>query len=95
VSSGLPELRASDAERDRAIVQLREAAAEGRLTLEEFTQRMSLAVEARTHGELDELMHDLPAVSAPAPPAARTRLRSAFATSEARRCRSPPCAAGR
>ena len=75
MSSGLPELRASDAERDRAIVQLREAAAEGRLTLEEFTQRMSLAVEARTHGELDELMHDLPAASAPVPSAAHTRLR--------------------
>jgi hypothetical protein len=75
MSDGLPELRASDAERDRAIVRLREAAAEGRLTLEEFTQRMSHAVEARTHGELGELTRDLPAEALPATPPARPRLR--------------------
>jgi len=61
VSGDLPALRASDAERDRAVVRLREGAAEGRLTLEEFTARMSRAYEARTHAELDELTLDLPA----------------------------------
>ena len=54
------ELRASDADRERAVVALREHAAAGRLTLEEFTQRMSAAYEARTTQELDELARDLP-----------------------------------
>jgi len=61
VSGELPALRASDAERDQAVARLREGAAEGRLTLEEFTARMSRAYEARTHAELDELVRDLPA----------------------------------
>jgi len=75
VSGELPELRASDAERDQAVARLREGAAEGRLTLEEFTQRMSRAFEARTHGELDVLTRDLPAEPAQVSPPARSRLR--------------------
>ena len=61
MSGELPALRASDADRDQAVARLREGAAEGRLTLEEFTERMTSAFEARTHGELDELTRDLPA----------------------------------
>jgi hypothetical protein len=57
-----PALRASDADRDRMVALLREHAAEGRLTLEEFTERMSAAYLARTDGELAELARDLPAV---------------------------------
>jgi hypothetical protein len=53
-------VRASDAERDQAVTRLREAAAEGRLTLEEFTQRMQDAFDARTLTELQTLVHDLP-----------------------------------
>ena len=77
MSRELPELRASDAERDQVVVRLREGAAEGRLTLEEFTHRMARAFEARTHGELDELVRDLPAETTPATPTppARSRLR--------------------
>jgi len=55
-----PALRASDAEREHTVERLREGAAEGRLTLEEFTERMSRAYEARTHDELAELEKDLP-----------------------------------
>jgi hypothetical protein len=72
--SELPEIRASDAERDAAVVRLREAAAHGRLTLEEFTERMHTAYDARTRTQLDELVQDLPA-EAPATmpePARRT-----------------------
>jgi len=61
----LPALRASDADRERVIVLLREHAAAGRLTLEEFTDRMSAAYLARTNTELEELARDLPAESAP------------------------------
>jgi hypothetical protein len=71
VSSDLPALRASDAERDQAVALLREGAAEGRLTLEEFTERMTRAYDARTHGQLDELTRDLPALTTPAAPAVR------------------------
>jgi hypothetical protein len=56
-----PALRISDADRERAVVQLREHAAAGRLTLEEFTDRMSAAYLARTNIELEELARDLPA----------------------------------
>ena len=59
-----PALRASDADRERTIAALRDHAAEGRLTLEEFTDRMSAAHLARTSGELEELVRDLPAVAA-------------------------------
>ena len=41
--SDLPALRASDADRERPIALLREHTADGRLTLEEFTDRMSAA----------------------------------------------------
>jgi hypothetical protein len=65
MSEHLPVVRASDAERDQAVTRLRDASVEGRLTLEEFTDRMAAAYEARTHGELDELVRDLPAPAAP------------------------------
>jgi hypothetical protein len=61
-----PALRASDAERDRTVELLRSGTVDGRLTLEEFAQRMGSAYEARTREELDELTRDLPAETAPA-----------------------------
>lgn len=55
-----PELRASDADRDRAIADLREHTAAGRLTLEEFSERVDRAVAARTVAELEDVGRDLP-----------------------------------
>ncbi|WP_329305108.1 DUF1707 domain-containing protein [Streptomyces anulatus] len=66
-------MRASDAERERIAELLREAVAEGRLDMDEFDQRLETAYKARTHGELEPLVQDLPAPgsvvgsSAPAP----------------------------
>jgi Domain of unknown function (DUF1707)/Cell wall-active antibiotics response 4TMS YvqF len=60
----LPALRASDLDRERTVAQLREHAAEGRLTLEEFTERMSAAYLARTNDDLEGLARDLPTVTA-------------------------------
>jgi hypothetical protein len=57
---GPPAIRASDAERDHAAGLLREAAAEGRLTLEEFSDRISKALAARTRDELTAVTSDLP-----------------------------------
>jgi hypothetical protein len=69
-----PALLASDADRDRTIMVLREHTAVGRLTLEEFIDRMSTASLARTQADLEELTRDLPAVQAPiASRRARTR----------------------
>ncbi|MEU1813632.1 DUF1707 domain-containing protein [Streptomyces roseifaciens] len=54
-------MRASDAERERVAEALREAVAEGRLTMEEFEERLEAAYTARTHGDLEPLVRDLPA----------------------------------
>jgi hypothetical protein len=58
--SETPALRASDADRERTVELLREHAVAGRLTLEEFTDRMSAAYLARTNDELEQLARDLP-----------------------------------
>ena len=59
---GDPRIRASDADRDRVAALLREHHAAGRLTAEEFGERMERALDAKTLGELDELLTDLPAI---------------------------------
>jgi hypothetical protein len=59
-NNGDSRVRASDADRERIVEKLRQGAAEGRLTMEEFEQRMSAAYAARTYGELAELTADLP-----------------------------------
>jgi Domain of unknown function (DUF1707) len=53
-------IRASDADRDRIAAALGDHHAAGRLTLEEFQERLDLAYAAKTLGELDDLMADLP-----------------------------------
>lgn len=60
-------LRASDADRDRLAALLRDHYSEGRLTFEEFQERLEAAYAARTFGQLDELTRDLPAPAAPKP----------------------------
>ena len=56
-----PALLASDSERDAAAERLRRAAGEGRLAPEELEQRLGVALGARTRGELDGVVADLPA----------------------------------
>jgi hypothetical protein len=65
------ELRASDSEREIAVVRLRDAAAAGRLTLDELATRTETAYTAQTHGDLVAVTSDLPALTAP--PARRRR----------------------
>ncbi|NLU72978.1 DUF1707 domain-containing protein [Streptomyces sp. HNM0575] len=60
MSDELPEMRASDAERERVAEVLREALAEGRLGMEEFQERLDDTYRARTRGELVPLVRDLP-----------------------------------
>jgi DUF1707 SHOCT-like domain len=59
---GDPRLRASDADRERTAQLLREHHAVGRLTAEEFDERLNKVFVAKTLGELDELLADLPAI---------------------------------
>ncbi|MEV6110437.1 DUF1707 domain-containing protein [Streptomyces sp. NPDC051940] len=64
----VPDLRASDADRDRVANILREALAEGRLSMDEFEERLESAYQAKTYGELEPLTGDLPVpAAAPAP----------------------------
>jgi hypothetical protein len=55
--------RASDADRERAAAALGEHYAAGRLTLEEFRERLDQVYAAKTLGQLDELMADLPGIN--------------------------------
>jgi hypothetical protein len=54
-------LRASDADRDAVAERLRQAAVEGRLDPDELEQRLHSALRAKTYGDLDRLLRDLPA----------------------------------
>lgn len=72
-----PAPRASDRDREDVVERLREAAADGRLEMAEFHERMTLAYAARTKPELAPLLADLQETSGayaaplPAPPADR------------------------
>jgi hypothetical protein len=59
----VPAIRASDAERERTMARLRDAAAEGRLTFEELADRVEAAGRAVTRQELERLTEDLPDAS--------------------------------
>jgi len=67
-----PQVRASDAERERTATLLRDHAAAGRLTPEELDERLDAAYAARTVGQLEALADDLPDT----PPATRGRSRA-------------------
>ncbi|WP_306317828.1 MULTISPECIES: DUF1707 domain-containing protein [unclassified Streptomyces] len=63
------DLRASDADRDRIADILREALAEGRLDTEEHAERVDGVYRAKTVGELEPLVRDLPGAHARRGPA--------------------------
>lgn len=52
--------RISDADRERAVQRLNEAVGEGRLDLEEFQERVDAVLRARTFGEVEPHLADLP-----------------------------------
>jgi len=64
--SGNPSYRLSTAERDRAVTELRQHVAEGRLSEAEFAERSKAARNAVTRGDLAPLFDDLPATTFPA-----------------------------
>jgi Flp pilus assembly protein TadB len=58
--AGRATLRASDADRERIAERLRKAAVEGRLLTHELEQRLEATFSARTYGELNAIVRDLP-----------------------------------
>jgi Domain of unknown function (DUF1707) len=74
-----PSLRIGDRERDAVAAELQEHYARGRLTLEEFNQRLDAVFAAKTQGDLSRITADLPHVpSGGAPlPSSRRSPRSA------------------
>ena len=68
-------IRAADADRDHVAGLLGTAYTEGRLSKDEYDARLDAALSARTYGELDQLVSDLPVqvqVPTAAAPVART-----------------------
>jgi hypothetical protein len=78
------ELRVSDAERTHVVNVLQKAIGHGMLSLDEFTERTDKALAARTRGELNAVLVDLPGVThtdAEAPVREKpVELRASFAT---------------
>jgi hypothetical protein len=62
---GRGRIRASDADRDQVAGLLGTAYGEGRLSREEYDARLESTFSARTYGDLDELVTDLPVPQAP------------------------------
>lgn len=85
ISPKLPDLRASHEDRDRVVEQLRDAAGDGRLTLEELDERLEKALSARTESELTALVSDLPVSAAAAPPVVKDLVRLEVGSSSVRR----------
>jgi hypothetical protein len=68
-------LRASDADRERVAEVLRQAAGDGRLSMDELDERLDAVYAAKTYAELAPITHDLPDAAAggvPAPAPARS-----------------------
>lgn len=71
------EMRAADADRERVALALASHTGAGRLTLDEYSERVAAAYSARTMGELSAITRDLPAL-APPRDAGLTANRSAY-----------------
>jgi hypothetical protein len=60
VPDGRGQMRAADADRDRAVNYLTTAYTEGRLAKDEYDARLETALSARTYADLDQVVTDLP-----------------------------------
>jgi hypothetical protein len=78
-SVAMGELRIGTAERERAAAELGEHLAAGRLTTDEFDERVQRAYQARTAADLSPLFADLPDLNPQQSPRPRTNWWPAFA----------------
>jgi hypothetical protein len=85
-----PAVRVCDADRDRVIAELRDRFADGSLAQESFICRVDAALRARWHGDLAEVVSDLPAPRMSLVQAARRRLDQARRAARSRLARYRP-----
>ena len=71
-----PSVRAADADREATAERLRQHHAEGRIDVTEFQERLDRTYQAKTIGDLRQLVGDLPHESPPGPFGRHPRLRS-------------------
>ena len=62
-----PDMRVSDSDRHAVVDDLQRHTADGRLTLDEFEERVDEALRARTGADLDMALRDLPSTAPTAP----------------------------
>src|ERR1700759_4148160 len=73
-----PELRIADTDRDHAAEVLREAHAQGRITVDELDERLTSVYSAKTFGDLVPVTRDLPAAGTAAAAAPESPARTRF-----------------
>jgi Inner membrane component of T3SS, cytoplasmic domain/Domain of unknown function (DUF1707) len=83
-ADGSPAVRVCDADRDRVIAELRDRFTDGSLAQESFIVRVDAALHARWHGDLAEIVSDLPAPRMSPVQAALDRLAQAGRTARRR-----------
>lgn len=71
--AGAPEERVSDDQRAQVVELLRTHTADGHLTLDEFSERVGVALAAQNRADLNQVMVGLPAIETGGPPAPSTR----------------------
>ncbi len=69
---GREEMRAADSDRQAVADKLKQALDEGRLDLAEYDERLQRTYAAKTYGDLDGLLDDLPGIAVAPQPAAGT-----------------------
>ena len=67
-------MRVSDADREQAADVLREAAGQGRLSMDELDERLELAFAAKTYADLAAVTHDLPQAGTALSPASAAQV---------------------
>lgn len=80
-----PEMRASDGDREKIASRLRDAHAEGRLSLGEFQDRLDALYDAQTYGELEPLVRDIPVMRTHKTPAIVEEPRESAQSQEVRK----------
>lgn len=83
-------IRASDSERAAIVERLKTAHDEGRLTLDEFTDRIAKARQAQTRGELQALVADLPVAATAGAPSGGSRAAGSATSGRAPETRITP-----